>query len=187
MGWQVAIAATGALLLPGCGAANMVTPKAVAFEPTIVGCSGRPTECASATAGQIRELREAHSHPCPADRPNVLIHADGTLLCVAQLPASGPTGLGLPIPRRVGLAGAGAVAEFKAGEAVTARSGCLACHRIGGVGNSGPGRNLTHLATRLRSNAILPALVDSPAPMPSFSHLPAPQRRALAYFLAQLR
>ncbi len=181
------IAAVGAFALSGCGGTQAVKPKAIAFEPTIIGCSGSPTECTSATAMQIRELREAHSHLCPEDKPNVLVKADGALVCVATLPTAGPTAIGVSIPSAVRAQGLDAVANFKAGGAVVARTGCLACHRIAEAGNRGPGSDLTHVGARLPPAAIERALVDSPAPMPSFSRLPNYQRRTLVDFLAQLR
>lgn len=70
---------------------------------------------------------------------------------------------------------------------MVANSSCLACHRIGDAGNNGPGSNLTRVGARLVPTAITHALVDSRAPMPSFSRVPEPERRALVYFLAQLR
>ena len=175
------------VVLAGCGEQQLVKPKAIAFEPTIVGCSGRPSECTSGNAVMLRELREAGNHLCSADKPDVLIKADGVLLCVASLPPAGPTAIGLAIPSAVQAHGHGAVADFKAGEIVAARTGCLACHRIADAGNNGPGSDLTHVGSHLPPAAIARALVDSPAPMPSFSRLPGSARRALVYFLAQLR
>jgi mono/diheme cytochrome c family protein len=174
-------------VLAGCGGQQLVKPKAIAFEPTIVGCSGPPTRCTSANAAMLRESREAHNRRCPADKPNVLIKTNGALVCVATLPPEGPTGFGLAIPSAVYAQGQHSVTTFKAGEIVVANSGCLACHRIGDTGNNGPGSNLTRVGARLVPAAIDRALVDSRAPMPSFSHVPEPERRALVYFLAQLR
>lgn len=174
-------------LLVGCGGQQVVKPKAIAFEPTIVGCSGPPTKCTSVTAAMLRESREARNHLCPADKPNVLIKANGVLVCVATLPSAGPTGIGLATPSAVQAQGQSAVASFKVGEAVAADSGCLACHRIAEAGNKGPGSGLTHVGSRLSPVAIERALVESRAPMPSFSRLPESERRALVYFLAQLR
>ena len=82
--------AIGTVLLAGCGGQQSVKPKAIGFEPTIVGCSGI-NECASPTERQVRESRVAANHLCPADKPEVLIKADGSLLCVARLPSAGPT------------------------------------------------------------------------------------------------
>ena len=38
---------------------------------------------------------------------------------------------------------------FTAGALVVGQSGCLACHTLGGNGNSGPGPNLTHIGAKL--------------------------------------
>ena len=181
------VIAVTCLALSGCGGAKEVRPEGFAFEPRIVGCSGRPPECTSATGWQVRKLAEAHNHLCPEGKPNVLIRADGEFVCLGKLPSGGPTAIEAPVPAAVSQSGAGALAEFKAGEVVAARSGCLACHRIAEAGNSGPGAELTHVGSRLPPRAIERALVGSPEPMPSFSRLPENQRRALVYFLAQLR
>jgi hypothetical protein len=181
-------AAMGTVLLAGCGGQQSVKPKAIAFEPAIVGRAlGAPAECTSATAALERGYREARNHLCSPDKPTVLVKADGSLRCVAKLPSAGPTIIDMSTPSAVQAHGQRAVAYFKAGETVAARSGCLACHRIGEAGNNGPGANLTHIGARLSPTAIDRALVDSPEPMPSFSHLPEFQRRALVDFLTQLR
>lgn len=99
----------------------------------------------------------------------------------------GPVSIGLALPAAVRERGRGAVFYFRAGEATAARSGCLACHRIAQAGNDGPGTNLTHIGGRLAPAAIERALVDSPAPMPSFKDLPPSTRRALVDFLSALR
>jgi mono/diheme cytochrome c family protein len=181
------IVAIGASLVSGCGGTHAVKPKAIAFEPTILGCSGSPTECTSGNDVLLRESREARNYLCPEDKPDVLIKANGAMSCVATLPSAGPAGIGLSVPSVVRAQGLGAISYFKAGEAVVARTGCLACHRIAGAGNPGPGSDLTHVGSRLPAAAIDRALVASPMPMPSFSRLPDPQRRALVDFLAQLR
>lgn len=178
----------GAFALAGCGATQTVRPKAIAFEPTIVACSGSPAECTSGrNEMRLRESREASNHLCAPDTPNVLVKADGTPVCVATLPSAGPIDIGVSIPSAVRARGPGAIGVFTAGERVVARTGCLACHRIATAGNNAPGPDLTRVGSRLPPEAIERALVASPAPMPSFSRLPQPQRRALAYFLAQLR
>lgn len=176
-----------AFVLAGCGGEQLVKPKTIAFEPTIVSCSGSPTNCTSGNAVLLRESHEAHNHLCPAHKPDVLIKTNGALVCVATLPPGGPTSIGLAIASAVHAQGQDAVADFKAGEAAVANTGCLACHRIAESGNNGPGSDLTHVGSHLPPAAIARALVDSPAPMPSFSRLPDPKRRALVYFLAQLR
>src|SRR4051794_296748 len=67
--------------------------------------------------------------------------------------------------------GARAVEQFDKGKQVVAQSGCLACHKIGENGNSGPGPELTDIADRLPGAAIARTLVNPTAPMPSFSSL----------------
>lgn len=78
-------------------------------------------------------------------------------------------------------------AEFNTGRAEVGRTGCLACHQIGSQGNDGPGPNLTHIGRSLPPGALSSALVKSPAPMPSFSHLPPRSLRAIVDFLKELR
>ncbi len=95
--------------------------------------------------------------------------------------------LELPIPAAVKRAGGREQREFEAGKLVVAQSGCLACHRIGDNGNRGPGPNLTHIGAKLSEREIAHALVDSRAPMPSFSHLPAQKSHDIVRFLALLR
>ena len=81
-------------VIAGCGAQRTVKATAIAFEPTIVDCSGAPARCTSGNEALLRESREAGNHRCPADKPNVLMKADGALVCVATLPPAshqGPT------------------------------------------------------------------------------------------------
>jgi hypothetical protein len=93
----------------------------------------------------------------------------------------------IPIPAAVLRAGRHEEREFKAGRAVFARSGCLACHKIGEVGNPGPGQNLTYVGARLSSREIEEVLVSPRAPMPSFKNLPANKLHDLTRFLSLLR
>jgi hypothetical protein len=93
----------------------------------------------------------------------------------------------ISIPSAVRSAGRREEREFKAGRAVFAESGCLACHKIGEIGNPGPGQNLTHVAARLSSRELEEVLVAPRAPMPSFKHLPASRLRDLVRFLSLLR
>jgi mono/diheme cytochrome c family protein len=171
--------AIGVVVLAGCGGEHLVKPKAIGFEPTIVGCS-LPSECTSANRTMLRESREARKHLCPAEEPYVLMKADGALVCVAALPSGGPSGL-----RRA--RGEAAVAQFNEGRRVLVQSGCEACHKIGDDGNNGPGPELTHVASRLPRQAIARTLVNPIAPMPSFKNLPPAKFTALVYFLSQLR
>jgi menaquinol-cytochrome c reductase cytochrome b/c subunit len=77
--------------------------------------------------------------------------------------------------------------QYEAGKLVAAQSGCLACHKIGENGNSGPGPNLTEIGDRLLPAAIERTLDNPTAPMPSFRNLPANKKSALVEFLAQLK
>jgi mono/diheme cytochrome c family protein len=78
--------------------------------------------------------------------------------------------LPIPVPAAVRRAGRRVVDEFKAGRSVLGRSGCLACHRLDGQGNAGPGPNLAHVGSRLSVRELERALLDPRAPMPSFRH-----------------
>jgi menaquinol-cytochrome c reductase cytochrome b/c subunit len=102
--------------------------------------------------------------------------------------AGDPTTIGMQTPARIVRAGGTTLAEFEAGKAVVAQSGCLACHKIGENGNDGPGPNLTHIATRLTSGTIIArTLVNPTAPMPSFKNLPPNKFKAAVAFLNQLK
>jgi ubiquinol-cytochrome c reductase cytochrome b subunit/menaquinol-cytochrome c reductase cytochrome b/c subunit len=54
---------------------------------------------------------------------------------------------------------------------VAASSGCLACHKIGENGNSGPGPDLTEVGQKLPKQAISRTLLNPTAPMPSYATL----------------
>jgi mono/diheme cytochrome c family protein len=109
------------------------------------------------------------------------------MLAVGPAPGRGiSTALTLAPPAAVRRAGASAVGEFELGQALTARLGCLACHRIGGRGNAGPGPNLTEVGSRLPARAIEETLRHALAPMPSFNRLPPSELHAIVYFLARL-
>jgi menaquinol-cytochrome c reductase cytochrome b/c subunit len=101
--------------------------------------------------------------------------------------AGDPTTIGLATPAPVVRAGGATLAEFEAGRAVVAQSGCLACHKLGENGNDGPGPNLTHIAARLPTTAIARTLVNPTAPMPSFKNLPPNKFKAAVAFLSQLK
>ena len=60
--------------------------------------------------------------------------------------------------------------QFEEGQAVTAASGCLGCHKIGENGNT-LGPNLTQIGERLGRDAIARTLVNPTAPMPSYESL----------------
>jgi quinol---cytochrome c reductase cytochrome c subunit, bacillus type len=77
--------------------------------------------------------------------------------------------------------------QYEAGKLVAAQSGCLACHKIGENGNSGPGPNLTEIGDRLLPAAIERTLDNPTSPMPSYRDLPAEKKEALVAFLGQLK
>jgi menaquinol-cytochrome c reductase cytochrome b/c subunit len=91
------------------------------------------------------------------------------------------------VPVAVGRAGGKELSDFEAGRTVYAQSGCAACHRLGDVGNAGPGPNLTHIGSTLSTPQLERAIIDPRAPMPSFSHLPAAKFKAVVEFLSLLR
>ena len=72
------------------------------------------------------------------------------------------------------------------GKQVAAQTGCLACHKIGENGNSGPGPDLTHIAARIPRSSILRSLKAGPGIMPSFKSLPPKKLNELADYLASL-
>jgi quinol-cytochrome oxidoreductase complex cytochrome b subunit len=78
-------------------------------------------------------------------------------------------------------------AKYEPGKLVAAQSGCLACHKIGENGNSGPGPNLTAIGERLPAAAIRRTLDNPTAPMPSFRGLPEKKKADLVAFLSQLK
>jgi mono/diheme cytochrome c family protein len=90
-------------------------------------------------------------------------------------------------PPSIRRAGGATLREFKRGARIAVQSGCLACHRIGDVGNQGPGPALTHVGSRLDEAAIKRALIRPLAPMPSFKNMPAGKFDTLVRFLALLR
>jgi len=101
--------------------------------------------------------------------------------------AGSPTAIEMPTPQHVLEAGGSTLAEYEAGKAVVAQSGCEACHKIGDNGNNGPGPELTHIASRLPAQGIARTLVNPTAPMPSFKNLPPQKFNAVVAFLSQLK
>src|SRR3954447_21705862 len=73
------------------------------------------------------------------------------------------------------------------GAQLAGSSGCLACHKIGGSGNGGPGPDLTHVGSRIPRAEIERVLVSPTAPMPSFKAMPQADRDALADYLSSLK
>jgi menaquinol-cytochrome c reductase cytochrome b/c subunit len=131
----------------------------------------------------------------PERRPIALSAGIFTIAAMGYLTYLGasagpPTQIDLQAPKSVLAQGPAMVKQFNAGKQVVAQSGCLACHKIGENGNSGPGPELTHVAARVPKQAIARTLVNPTAPMPSFSALKqnSPQKfNALVDFLSQLK
>jgi menaquinol-cytochrome c reductase cytochrome b/c subunit len=101
--------------------------------------------------------------------------------------AGPPTTIDLSTPAAVVHQGGKVLAEYEAGRKVVAQSGCLACHKIGDSGNSGPGPDLTKIGGRLPAQAIARTLVNPTAPMPSFKNLPPEKFNNIVNFLKQLK
>ncbi|MFI4992870.1 MAG: c-type cytochrome [Solirubrobacterales bacterium] len=109
------------------------------------------------------------------------------LLTYEGATAGAPTAVEMATPKAVLQAGGKTLAEYEAGKAVVAQSGCEACHKIGENGNAGPGPDLTHIASRLPAQGIARTLVNPTAPMPSFKNLPPQKFNAVVAFLSQLK
>lgn len=103
------------------------------------------------------------------------------------VPVGVPYRLHIPVPPAVRRAGGRELRQFELGRVVASQAGCEACHRIGHDGNPGPGRDLTHVGSRLSESQIRHAIVDARSPMPSFRDLPHRELKALVKFLALLR
>ena len=104
--------------------------------------------------------------------------------------AGPPTQIDEPTPARIKAMGPEMLAKYEKGKQVVAQSGCLACHKIGENGNSGPGPPLTDIGSRLPSQAIARTLVNPTAPMPSFVGLQknSPDKfDALVTYVSQLK
>jgi menaquinol-cytochrome c reductase cytochrome b/c subunit len=128
----------------------------------------------------------------PERRPVATTAGILTIIAMAFLTYQGanagpPTQIDLATPTAVKQGGPGAVALFNAGRAVAAQSGCLACHKIGDNGNSGPGPPLTQIGGRLAPAAIAQTLINPTSPMPSFKALPPEKFHSLVTFLSQLK
>ncbi|MEA2271719.1 MAG: menaquinol-cytochrome c reductase cytochrome b/c subunit, partial [Solirubrobacteraceae bacterium] len=101
--------------------------------------------------------------------------------------AGSPTTIEMATPQRIVAQGGAVLSQYNAGKEVAAQSGCLACHKFGENGNSGPGPPLTNIAARLPRQAISRTLINPTPPMPSFKELPPEKFNALVSFLAQLK
>jgi len=128
----------------------------------------------------------------PERRPIAMAAAFFTIAAMAFLTYEGaiagsPNQIDMEPPASVMAGGAASLRAFEAGKLVVAQSGCLACHKIGENGNTGPGPNLSKIGSRLPRQAIARTLVNPTAPMPAFTNLPPEKRDNLVEFLAQLK
>jgi menaquinol-cytochrome c reductase cytochrome b/c subunit len=128
----------------------------------------------------------------PERRPIATITGIAVICAMAYLTYSGatagaPTSIEMATPAAVKQAGGTLLAQYEEGRKVVAQSGCLACHKLGDNGNSGPGPSLTNIADRIPRQAIARTLVNPTAPMPSFKNLPAKKFEAIVNFLSQLK
>jgi menaquinol-cytochrome c reductase cytochrome b/c subunit len=128
----------------------------------------------------------------PERRPIAMAAAFFTIAAMAFLTYEGaiagsPNQVDIDPPASVMAGGAEAIRTFEAGKQVVAQSGCLACHKIGENGNTGPGPDLSEIGGRLPRQAIARTLVNPTAPMPAYTELPPAKRDALVEFLAQLK
>ena len=128
----------------------------------------------------------------PERRPIAMAAAFFTIAAMAFLTYEGaiagsPNQIDMETPASVMAAGAETLRQFESGKQVVAQSGCLACHKIGHNGNTGPGPDLSEIGARLPRQAIARTLVNPTAPMPSYADLPTDKRDDLVEFLAQLK
>ena len=130
----------------------------------------------------------------PERRPIATLAGVFTIGAMAYLTYLGaaagpPTQIDLPTPASVVAEGPKVVAQYESGRQVMAQSGCLACHKVGENGNSGPGPELTDIADRLPADGIQRTLINPTAPMPSFASLQqkSPEKfKDLVAFLGRL-
>lgn len=131
-------------------------------------------------------VHEVLTESCPKNA-RVMLFSIGRLELRTE-PRGGVNGQQLvPIPPAVEDAGGGELSEFNAGMKGVVQAGCLACHRIGEQGNSGPGPDLTHIGSQLSEPQIEHAILYPTAPMPSFKNLPREKLTAVVEFLSQLQ
>src|SRR5437763_4988847 len=94
----------------------------------------------------------------PERRPIAMAAAFFTIAAMAFLTYEGaiagsPNQVDIQPPASVMAGGPAAIRTFEAGKQVVAQSGCLACHKIGENGNTGPGPNLSQIGGRLPRQA----------------------------------
>jgi menaquinol-cytochrome c reductase cytochrome b/c subunit len=128
----------------------------------------------------------------PERRPIAMAAAFFTIAAMAFLTYEGanagsPNQIDLEAPQSVVDLGAANLRTWESGKQVVAQSGCLACHKIGENGNTGPGPDLSQIGARLPRQAIARTLVNPTAPMPPFTNLPSQKRDNLVEFLASLK
>jgi menaquinol-cytochrome c reductase cytochrome b/c subunit len=131
----------------------------------------------------------------PERRPVATLTAILVIGAMAYLTYEGaaagpPTQIDMATPAAVKAEGAKVVQQYEAGRQVMAQSGCLACHKVGENGNSGPGPDLTDIADRLPAAGIERTLINPTAPMPSFKSLQEnePEKfKNLVAFLGRLK
>jgi mono/diheme cytochrome c family protein len=127
----------------------------------------------------------------PLRRPIATTAGVLTILAMSWLTWEGaiggaPSSIEMGTPANIQAAGGEKLALYEYGRQVVPSSGCLACHKIGHNGNSGPGPNLTHIADRLPAAGIAQTLRNPTAPMPSYSGLPPEQFNAVVNYLSTL-
>ena len=137
---------------------RVVKPPALVFMATI----GIPTICLILLMLLPFYDRGPERHPLK--RPIAMVGAVATVVAMAYLTILGAI-TGPPNEIEVEVA-----AQYEAGKAVTATSGCLYCHKIGENGNT-IGPNLTHIGDRLGRDTIARTLINPTAPMPTYEAL----------------
>src|SRR5204862_1888577 len=95
----------------------------------------------------------------PERRPIAMAAAFFTIAAMAFLTYEGaiagsPNQIDMDAPSSVMANGAESLRAFESGKQVVAQSGCLACHKIGENGNTGPGPDLSEIGSRLPRVAI---------------------------------
>jgi len=128
----------------------------------------------------------------PERRPIAMAAAFFTIAAMGFLTYEGanagsPNQIEVEAPPSVMAGGADSIRQFESGKQVVAQSGCLACHKIGENGNTGPGPDLSEIGGRLPRQAIARTLVNPTAPMPPYGELAPQKRDDLVEFLAQLK
>lgn len=135
---------------------RVVKPPELVFMATI----GIPTICLMLLLLLPFYDRGPERHPLK--RPIAMIGAVATIAAMTYLTVLGALA-GAPTELDIEVA-----PQYERGAAVTASSGCLACHMIGHNGGT-LGPNLTEIGERLGRDAIARTLVNPTSPMPSYA------------------